>query len=327
MRKYVMDFERPLAELEERLEELKKLPSASQPDIAEEIIYLEGQVDKLKDKLYSDLSPWQRVQVARYPNRPRSLDYIDALLTDFLPLRGDRLFRDDPAIVGGLSYLDGQKLMVIGEQKGKDTKENLAYNFGMPHPEGYRKALRLMKLAGKFGLPLLCLIDTPGAYPGIEAEERGQALAIANNLMEMSRLPVPIVVVNIGEGGSGGALALGVGDRIFMLENAYYSVISPEGCASILWRDEAKAAEAAETLKLTAESLLELGIIDGIVKEPLGGAHHDPDSVTGELKKTLTRAFANLSSSSGKKLTETRYQRLRRIGVFEEEQKGKARRW
>lgn len=326
MRRYAMDFERPLAELEERLEGLKKLPSASRPDIAEEIAYLEGQIDKLKKRLYSDLSPWQKVQVARHPDRPRSLDYMETILTDFLPLYGDRLFRDDPAIVGGLGYLDGRKLMVIGEQKGRSTKENVARNFGMPHPEGYRKALRLMKLAGKFSLPLLCFIDTPGAYPGIGAEERGQALAIANNLMEMSRLPISIVVVNIGEGGSGGALALGIGDLIFMLENAYYSVISPEGCASILWRDENKASEAAEALKLTAESLLSLGIIDGIVKEPLGGAHHDPDFASRELKKALISAFGELSSSSGEKLIEARYQRLRRIGVFEEEQKGEARR-
>ncbi|MEW6188619.1 MAG: acetyl-CoA carboxylase carboxyltransferase subunit alpha [Actinomycetota bacterium] len=316
--RFMLDFERPIVELENRLEELKQLPLASQPEIAGEIKYLEAQIEKLKKKVYSELSPWEKVQIARHPDRPRTSDYINLLFTDFLELHGDRLFRDDPAIIGGPAFLDHQKVMIVGHQKGKDTKENLFRNFGMPHPEGYRKALRLMKLAEKFNIPILCFIDTPGAYPGIGAEERGQAIAIANNLMEMSLLSTPIIVVNIGEGGSGGALALGVGDKTLMLENAYYSVISPEGCASILWRDESKAREAAQALKLTADALLNLRVIDGIVKEPLGGAHRDPSFVARELKSILVASLRELRSYPPDKLLERRYKRLREIGIFEE---------
>lgn len=313
-----MDFERPVIELEEKLESLKRLPVAHELEIAKEIEFLEGELEKLREKIYSDLAPWQKVQVARHPERPRSLDYIDHVFHDFIELHGDRHFRDDPAVVGGFAYLDNQKVMIVGHQKGGDTKENITRNFGMPHPEGYRKALRLMKQAEKFELPLICFIDTPGAYPGIGAEERGQAWAIAENLMEMSCLETPIIVVNIGEGGSGGALALGVGDKILMLENAYYSVITPEGCASILWNDASKAQEAAEVLKLTAEACLKLGVIDGIIKEPLGGAHRHPEFVDRELRKELLRALKDLKGVESAQLVASRYEKFRKMGVFEE---------
>ncbi len=311
MKRYVLEFERPLVELEQKLEELKKLSSAGEPDIAAEIAYLESKIEKLRIHTYTNLTPWQRVQIARHPDRPRTLDYVEAIFADFIELKGDRLFADDPAMVGGFARFDRLKVMVIGTQKGRNAKENAMRNFGMPHPEGYRKALRLMKLAAKFGLPVITFIDTLGAYPGIGAEERGQAAAIANNLMEMAELPVPVVAVNIGEGGSGGALALGVADAVLMLENAYYSVITPEGCASILWRDNAKAPEAAEQLGLTAEKLLERGLIDGIVKEPLGGAHKAPALVARELKKSLTRALRDNLDKSPDELIETRYAKLR----------------
>lgn len=318
MARFAMDFERPIVEMEEKLESLRQLPIAHEPEIAQEIESLEGELEKLREKIYSVLTPWQKVQVARHPDRPRSLDYIEHVFHDFIELHGDRHFRDDPAIVGGFAYLDNHKLMVIGHQKGKDTKENIARNFGMPHPEGYRKALRLMKLAEKFQLPLLCLIDTQGAYPGIGAEERGQAWAIAENLMEMSSLTIPIVVVNIGEACSGGALAIGVGDKILMLENAYYSVITPEGCASILWEDASKAQDAAEAFKLTADDCLKLGVIDGIIKEPLGGAHRNPEFVDRELRKELLRALKELKEIEPAQLVESRYEKFRKMGVFKE---------
>lgn len=319
MTKYVLDFEKPLVDLEDRLEGLKESPSAEAPDIAGEIEYLEEQVAKLRHRIYSDLTPWNKVQVARHPERPRTLDYVQEMVTDWMALHGDRHFADDPAIVGGFGRIDGAKVMVVGQQKGRNTKENLNCNFGMPHPEGYRKALRLMKLAARFALPIVCFIDTPGAHPGIEAEERGQALAIAESLMVMSLLAVPIVCINIGEGGSGGALALGVGDEILMLENSYYSVISPEGCASILWRDDTKREEAAEALKLTAADLYGRGLIDTIIPEPLGGAHRERDLVVSKVRMALATSVARLSQVPSDKLVADRYERLRRVGEYEEQ--------
>lgn len=314
--KFMMDFEKPVVELETKLEELKKLKTAGDPEVAQQIEFLEGQLEKLRQKIYSKLTSWQRVQVARHPDRPRTLDYIETIFSDFIELHGDRLFKDDPSIVGGFAYFNGNRTVVIGHQKGKNTKENIHRNFGMAHPEGYRKALRLMKLAEKFNLPLICFIDTPGAYPGIGAEERGQAKAIADNLMAMSMLEVPIVAVNIGEGGSGGALALSVANRLLMLENAYYSVITPEGCASILWRDDSKAPEAAEALCLTADKLLDFGIIDEVISEPLGGAHRHPEFVVNELKEALKSSLENLFKLSSENLLENRYQKYRKIGSF-----------
>ncbi len=321
MARYVLDFEKPLFELQRKLDLLKKVSPVEETDLTAEIQDLEKQIEELKFKIYSHLSPWEKVQVSRHIDRPKTLDYINNIFTDFIEIHGDRLFRDDRSVVGGFAYLDESKVMIIGHQKGKNAKENVLYNFGSPHPEGIRKALRLMKLAEKFNLPVVSFMDTAGAYPGIEAEERGQALAIASNLMEMSNLKVPIIVTNIGEGGSGGALALGVGDKIFMLENSYYSVISPEGCASILLKsengDSGKAkAEASEALKLTADNLLGFGIIDGIIKEPLGGAHHNPSEVFIELKQTLVSSLLELKKLSINKLLEKRYNRYRKTGVF-----------
>lgn len=316
MRKYTLEFERPVVELEEKLEELKNLPSAHEPDVAAEIAYLEGQVEKLLVRVYSNLTDWQRVQVARHPDRPRMLDYVEAVFTDFVELKGDRLFSDDPALIGGFARIAGIEVMIIGTQKGRNAKENVARNFGMPHPEGYRKSLRLMRMAAKFHLPLVTFIDLLGAYPGIGAEERGQASAIANNLTELAALPVPVVAVNIGEGGSGGALALGVANTVLMLENAYYSVITPEGCASILWRDDSRASEAAEALELTSEKLLARGLIDGIIKEPLGGAHKAPALAARDLKRALVSSLNALLVKSPEELVEERYARLRSVGSF-----------
>lgn len=316
MARFILEFEKPLFELKNKLEALKRTASSAKIDITQEIADLEEQIKRLRQRIYSRLSPWEKVQVARHPDRPKTLDYINLIFTDFIELHGDRLFRDDHSVIGGLAYLNHQRVMIVGHQKGKNARENVVRNFGMSHPEGNRKALRMMKLAEKFSLPLICFIDTPGAYPGIGAEERGQGLAIANNLMEMSALEVPVVVVNIGEGGSGGALAFGVGDRIFMLENAYYSVISPEGCASILWRDEGKTAEAAEALKLTAQDLLKMGVVHGVIKEPPGGAHDDPHSVAVELKKVLVSSLSELKRIPPTELLESRYLRLRNTGSF-----------
>src|SRR5947207_3881039 len=278
---YSLDFERPLLEIERQIEELKKLGG----DHGDELAALERQLGSLRAEVYKTLSPMQRVQVARHPSRAYPLDYLRTVFTDFVELHGDRLFRDDPAIVAGWARLDGQTVMVIGHQKGRDTKENLRRNFGMAHPEGYRKALRLMILAEKFHAPVITLVDTPGAYPGIGAEERGQAEAIARNLLVMAGLKVPIVSVVIGEGGSGGALALAVADRVLMLEHAIYSVISPEGCAAILWNNPAKAPEAAAALKMTAHDLLNLGVIDEVIPEPVGGAHRDPHGMAERASK------------------------------------------
>jgi acetyl-CoA carboxylase carboxyl transferase subunit alpha len=313
-----LDFEKPVIELERKIEELRKLSSAEKMDLSGEIKKLEGKLEKLKKEVYENLTPWQRVQIARYPKRPYTLDYISIIMTDFIELHGDRTFSDDRAIVAGFAEIDGNKVCVIGQQKGKDTKENLERNFGSAHPEGYRKAIRVMKLAEKFELPVICFIDTPGAYPGIGAEERGQAGAIAYNLREMASLETPIIVIVIGEGGSGGALGIGVGDRICVLENAYYSVISPEGCASILWRDRAKAPEAAKVLKLTANDLYELGIIDDVIKEPLGGAHRDMEMTANNIRKKILKYLKELEELPKKELLEKRYEKFRKIGVFTE---------
>lgn len=314
----ILDFEKPIIELEERIKELKKFTKAEDIDLSQEIKTLTSRLEKLTRDTFSDLSNWQRVQLSRHPDRPYTLDYINMITEDFMEIHGDRHFWDDRALIGGLAMIEGRKVMIMGHQKGRDMKENLKRNFGCAHPEGYRKAMRLMSMAEKFSIPIVTLIDTPGAYPGIGAEERGQAEAIAYNLREMAGLKVPIVVFVIGEGGSGGALGIGVGDRIFVLENAYYSVISPEGCAAILWREKTKAPMAASCLKLSAKELVELGIIDGRVKEPLGGAHRDPQAMAKELKKTLVSALDELSSFTVKELTDLRYEKYRNIGVYKE---------
>jgi len=311
MNGYRYDFEKPITDLEHRLVEAQKATRGKDP---EALKTLEVQLEQLKRKIYSNLTPWQRVQVARHPQRPYTLDYISMLITDFIPLYGDRYFADDRAMVGGIGKFESQACIVLGHQKGRDTKENLMRNFGSANPEGYRKAIRLMRLGDKFHLPILVFIDTPGAYPGIGAEERGQAHSIAYNLREMSGLKTPIFVCVIGEGGSGGALGVSVGDWIVMLENAYYSVISPEGCAAILWRDRARAPEAAEALKLTPPDLLRLGIIDETIDEPLGGAHRDPELVSQRLRACILRFLKNMESLSGDALIQRRYDRFRRIG-------------
>lgn len=312
-----LDFERPILELEKKIAELKSFASDESMDFNADITRLEKKLRDVKREVFSKLTPWQRVQVARHPMRPYTLDYINLMMKDFIELHGDRSFGDDQAIVGGLGKLDGWKIMVVGHQKGRSVKEKLKRNFGCAHPEGYRKALRLMKLAEKFDLSVVSFVDTPGAYPGIGAEERGQAEAIAYNLREMADLKVPIVVVVIGEGGSGGALGIGLGDRICILENAYYSVISPEGCAAILWRDRSKAPEAARALKLTAHDLYELGIVDEVIPEPLGGAHRDIDGAAKTIKWTITRHLKELSSFSREKVIRERYKKFRSMGVFE----------
>jgi len=312
-----LDFERPILELEKKIEELKIFTSQRKIDLSNEIKKLEEKLNQLRKDIYGNLSAWQRIQIARHPQRPYTLDYINLMMTDFIELHGDRTFGDDKAIVTGLAKLDGQKICIIGHQKGRGTKENLLRNFGCAHPEGYRKSLRCMKLAEKFKIPLVSFIDTPGAYPGIGAEERGQAHAIAENLREMANLTIPIIVCVIGEGGSGGALGIGVGDRILILENAYYSVISPEGCAAILWRDSSKAPEAAEALKLTAKDLLKFGIIDEIIPEPLGGAHRDPKMTADNIKQAIKRNLNELCQISIERLLKLRYEKFRKIGVFE----------
>jgi acetyl-CoA carboxylase carboxyl transferase subunit alpha len=315
---YTLDFEKPILELETKIQELKQFAQAEKVDFSTEIARLERKVARLQEEVFANLTPWQRTQIARHPNRPYTMDYIRLMLTDFIELHGDRAFADDRAIVGGLARLEGMPLVVIGHQKGRDTKEKLARNFAMANPEGYRKALRLMKLAEKFGKPVLTLVDTPGAYPGIGAEERGQAEAIARNLREMSELRVPIVVAITGEGGSGGALGIAVGDTVLMLEYAIYSVISPEGCASILWRDPAKAPDAAAAMGITAQILKGLNVIDEIVPEPVGGAHRNHQEIAATLKSFLVKAFEVLCRIPPDDLLEQRYQKFRRMGVFEE---------
>ncbi len=310
-----LDFERPIAELEERLAQLR---AADPPAARDEVARLENRLARLQQKVYGSLTAWQRAQIARHPKRPRTLDFVGLLFDDWVELHGDRLFGDDSALVGGLARLDGISVVVVGHQKGRDTRENIARNFGMPHPEGYRKALRLMELADKFGAPILTFIDTPGAYPGLGAEERGQAEAIARNLREMAGLASPIVSVVTGEGGSGGALAIGVGNRVLMLEYAIYSVISPEGCAAILWGDAAKAPEAAGLMRVTAADLLRLGVIDGIVPEPLGGAHRNWEQAAANVRAALRDQLHRLRGTSARALIEERHERFRRIGVFAE---------
>ncbi len=313
-----LDFEKPILELERKIEELRKFSSSEKLDINPEIKKLEEKLDKVKREVFSSLTPWQRVQIARHPKRPYTLDYISMITTDFIELHGDRGFSDDKSMICGFGKLDGGKVFITGHQKGRDTKENLMRNFGSAHPEGYRKAMRLMELAAKFNIPIICFVDTPGAYPGIGAEERGQSEAIAYNLQEMFKLKVPVIVIVIGEGGSGGALGIGIGDRVCVLENAYYSVISPEGCAAILWKDRKKAPEAATVLKLTGDELIKFGIIDEVVKEPLGGAHRDPAGIAKSVKAVIKKYLAELKDIPPDKLMEQRYKKFRAMGVFSE---------
>jgi acetyl-CoA carboxylase carboxyl transferase subunit alpha len=316
---YTLEFERPILDLQARIQDLKRTAEAGQGNFSFEIARLERKLVRLQEEVFANLSPWQRTQIARHPSRPYAMDFVRLMLSDFIELHGDRAFGDDRAILGGLARLDGMPLVVIGQQKGRDTKEKLARNFAMANPEGYRKALRLMRLAEKFGKPVLTLVDTPGAYPGVGAEERGQAEAIARNLREMSELRVPVVVVITGEGGSGGALAIAVGDTVLMLEYAIYSVISPEGCASILWRDPAKAPEAAAAMGITAHTLKQMELIDEIVPEPAGGAHRNHQEMASTLKGFVLKAFERLLRLPVEELIEQRYQKFRRMGVIEEE--------
>jgi acetyl-CoA carboxylase carboxyl transferase subunit alpha len=313
-----LDFEQPIVDLEKKIEELRILANGGGMDVDEEIRRLEKKARRMTRDVYVKLNRWQRTLLARHPKRPYTLDYIGLMCSDFIELHGDRAFRDDNSLVGGTAWFEGIPVVVIGQQKGRDTKEKVFRNFGMAHPEGYRKALRLMKLAEKFNKPIITLIDTPGAYPGIGAEERGQAEAIARNLFEMASLRVPLIAAIIGEGGSGGALALGVGNRVLMQENAIYSVISPEGCASILWRDTNKAPEAAEAMKITAPDLSELGVVDEVVREPMGGAHRDHKRAASLLRRAIRRHLNELLKMSPDQLVEQRYQKFRRMGVFTE---------
>jgi len=318
MKTTFLEFEQSIAELETKIEELRFAQDDSAVDISEEIQRLTKRSQALTKDVYGKLSPWQVAQVARHPQRPYTLDYVQMLFTHFEEMHGDRTFSDDAAIVTGLARFNGEPCVIVGHQKGRDTKEKIARNFGMPKPEGYRKALRLMKLAEKFGLPVFTFVDTPGAYPGIDAEERGQSEAIGRNLFEMARLPVPIIATVIGEGGSGGALAIAVGDAVLMLQYSTYSVISPEGCASILWRDSTMAPDAADALGITASRLKTLGLIDKIVPEPLGGAHRDPQATAQALKKALAEALKELQQLKPKELVETRLERLMSYGKFKE---------
>jgi len=315
---YTLDFEKPLQELDRQIEDLKRLGEERQIDVSTELKLLSDKLTTVRAEIYDNLTPMQRVMVARHPRRPYTLDYLSTIFTDFIELHGDRLYMDDPAIVGGWARLGGTSVMVIGHQKGRDTRENIKRNFGMPHPEGYRKALRLMQLAARFGAPIITLIDTPGAYPGLGAEERGQSEALARNILEMSLLPVPIVAVVVGEGGSGGALALGVADRILMFENSVYSVISPEGCAAILWKDASQRERAAEALKLTAEDLQRLKVIDETIPEPVGGAHVDPDATGEALRAALLRNLAELRKIRPEKLVKRRAEKFAAMGDFAE---------
>ncbi|MEX0690572.1 MAG: acetyl-CoA carboxylase carboxyltransferase subunit alpha [Gemmatimonadales bacterium] len=316
---FELDFEKPIVELQKQIAHLKRLAAERDLDVQDEIAPLQEKLTALRREIYQDLTPMQRVQVARHPRRPYTLDYLESVFTDFVELRGDRLYRDDPAIVGGWARLNGRPVMVIGHQKGRDTKANLQRNFGMPHPEGYRKALRLMHMAARFRVPVITLIDTPGAYPGLGAEERGQAEAIARNLEDMAVLKTPLIAIIIGEGGSGGALALGLSDRVFMLENAIYSVISPEGCAAILWKDATQKERAAEALKLTAPDLKGLDIIDDIIPEPSGGAHADPGEAARLLSAALERAVSELERLPPDRLIATRAEKFLRMGRFAEQ--------
>ena len=313
-----LEFEQPIAELEAKIEELRFVGDESAISITDEIERLQAKSRALTENIFSNLTAWQVAQLARHPQRPYTLDYLQRIFTDFEELKGDRAFADDPAIVCGVARLDGKPVAVIGEQKGRDTKEKIRRNFGMPRPEGYRKALRIMKLAERFRLPIYTFIDTPGAYPGVGAEERGQSEAIARNLFEMATLKTPIVCTVIGEGGSGGALAIGVGDRVLMLQYSVYSVISPEGCASILWKSADKASDAAEAMGITADRIKSLGLIDQVLKEPLGGAHRDADAMAASLKKALIENMGRLERLSIEELLEARYKRFMSFGSFKE---------
>lgn len=312
----VLEFEKPIMEIQEKIEELKKISMESGMDLNKEIETFEQQAEDYRKELYSNLKPSQKLQIARHPERPNFLDYVKHICTDFVELHGDREGMDDRAIIGGLAKIDGRPVMIIGTMKGKSTKENLEYNFGMPQPQGYRKALRLFKHASKFKLPIITLIDTPGAYPGISAEETGQGVAIATNLRDMAKLEVPVIAIVTGEGCSGGALGLAVANKVFLLEHAYYTVISPEGCASILWRDAAKANTAAEALKITAPDLMKFDIIDGEIKEPVGGAHTDYDEISSNMKKVINDSLAELSNFSVEELKNQRYDKFRNMGAF-----------
>jgi acetyl-CoA carboxylase carboxyl transferase subunit alpha len=313
-----LEFEKPIAELEKKIEELTLFTSNGNIDLEEEILKLHKKADQLRIEIYSRLMPWQKVQISRHPSRPYTLDYIEAMLTDFAEMHGDRGFADDPAIVCGMARLDGMPVVVIGHQKGRTLKERMFRNFGQPNPEGYRKALRLMQFAEKFKKPVITLIDTQGAYPGIGAEERGQGESIARNLYVMSALKVPILSVVIGEGGSGGALALGVADRVLMLEHATYSVISPEGCAAILWNNGSKASEAADLLKITAQDLFQMKVIDEMVEEPIGGAHRDPRRAAELLKEAITRNLSEIKNIPAPELVKMRYEKFRKMGTFDQ---------
>ena len=312
----VLDFEKPITEIQEKIDELKRISLESGMDLTKEIETFEQQAEDYKKDLYANLKPSQKLQIARHPERPNFLDYVNLICEDFIELHGDHEGMDDRAIIGGLAKIDGKPVMIVGTMKGKSTKENLEYNFGMPQPQGYRKALRLFKHANKFNIPIITIIDTPGAYPGISAEETNQGGAIAVNLREMAKLEVPVVAVISGEGCSGGALGLAVANKVYLLEHAYYTVISPEGCASILWRDASKASEAAEALKITAPDLMKFDIIDGDIKEPLGGAHHDYNAMAQELKKTVMSAIDELSQMSKAELKSSRYDKFRKMGAF-----------
>ncbi|MGH7994993.1 MAG: acetyl-CoA carboxylase carboxyltransferase subunit alpha [Opitutaceae bacterium] len=316
---YMLEFEKPLRELARQLDELRQRSIETNVDLAREILAIEKRVDAVQREIYSRLTPWQRVQIARHPKRPYALDYVEAMCEDFQELHGDRRFSDDRALVGGTAFFGGRSVMVIAQQKGRDTKEKIARNFGMPHPEGYRKALRLVKMAERFSIPVLTFIDTPGAFPGVGSEERHVSEAIAVNLREMAMLETPTISVVVGEGGSGGALGIGVTDRVLVLENAYYSVISPEGCAAILWKDGAAAEKAADALKLGGSNLLGFGVADEIIPEPQGGAHHDPAATAATVQKALARHLDELMAIPTARLLEARYARYRRIGVYEEE--------
>jgi acetyl-CoA carboxylase carboxyl transferase subunit alpha len=319
MTNHIFDFERPIIELEKRLSEMKEIAAASGVALDAAGAELEQKIQDLKINIYQNLSRWQRVQVSRHPERPYSLDYIQQLSPEFIELHGDRAYRDDKAMIGGLGQIEGQSIMFIGQQKGRSTKDRQFRNFGMPNPEGYRKALRLMKLAEKFRIPVISFIDTPGAFPGIEAEERGQGEAIARNLYEMSILQTPVICVIIGEGASGGALGIGIGDRVYMLESTWYSVISPESCSSILWRSWEHKERAAEALKLTSSDNLGLGIIDGVIEEPLGGAHRDPQAAIEAVRRRLLTDLHELRSLSTEELVERRLQKFTQMGVFHEQ--------
>jgi len=312
------NFEKPIIELENKIEELKKFSFEKKINLSLEVNNLEAKLASLKKKVYSNLTPWQRVQISRHPRRPTVRDYIKLTMKDFVPICGDRFFGEDKAMVCGFATLDDRKIVVVGHQKGKDTRENIERNFGCANPEGYRKAMRAMKLGERFSMPIVCFIDTPGAYPGVGAEERGQAYAIAENIRDMFLLQIPILVIVIGEGGSGGALGIGIGDRVLLMEYGYYSVISPEGCASILWKDASKREEAAEVLKLTASDLLEAGIIDEIIPEAEGGAHRGHEKTANNLKEAILKNLDEVSHLSPQELLYERYKRYRKMGVFTE---------